>query len=198
MSVLNARAHGQTQPNEITIACESTLIYRTRVVSSLQFCRGHQARPAHNLILLAGRPRMFLSFFMMFRNSPYIVYSEGKRHAEPTEGLETTEQKKVKLDPEVDQVVIPTEGDSIEIDDALTGDAIISPPEKDDTEVVTIAATTTSAAVAQTSKQKSGIKTKGPDIHFKENPYTFLSPDDPVLQACMYELPHDRPVAMCD
>lgn len=126
------------------------------------------------------------------------VYREGKRHANPTEELETTEQKRVKLDPEIEQVATPTEGDSTEIDDALADDALISPPGKDDTEVVTTAVSTISATVAQTSKQKSGTKTKGPDIHFKENPYTFLSPNDPVLQACMYELPRDRLIVMCD
>lgn len=42
---------------------------------------------------------------------------------------------------------------------------------------------TTEEAVVLKSKRKG--KEKGPDGGFKENPYTFLSPEDPILLNCM-------------
>jgi multisite-specific tRNA:(cytosine-C5)-methyltransferase len=45
---------------------------------------------------------------------------------------------------------------------------------------------TTSTSQRATGKGKA--KVKG-DSGFKENPYTYLAPDDPILQSCMYVYP---------
>ncbi|KAI0826143.1 cytosine-5--methyltransferase [Irpex lacteus] len=106
---------------------------------------------------------------------------EGKRQAESVEDLETAEPKKPKLDLGVEQ----TAASPIEIDDDVADDPTTSTLEV--IESVTIASTNLSDSI-EPSKQTRGAKTKGSDIHFKENPYTFLSPDDPVLQACISQL----------
>ena len=33
---------------------------------------------------------------------------------------------------------------------------------------------------------KKGKTAEGASAHFKENPYTFIAPDDPIVQACVY------------
>jgi len=38
------------------------------------------------------------------------------------------------------------------------------------------------------TKGKGKVKAAEPDSSFKENPYTFLSPDDPILQSCIERL----------
>lgn len=116
---------------------------------------------------------------------------EGKRQAESVEDLETAEPKKPKIDLGVEQ----TAASPIEIDDDVADDPTTSTLEV--IESVTIASTNLSDSI-EPSKQTRGAKTKGSDIHFKENPYTFLSPDDPVLQACMYVPSHDHLVVMHD
>jgi multisite-specific tRNA:(cytosine-C5)-methyltransferase len=73
--------------------------------------------------------------------------------------------------------VASTEDDLIEVDEDISVD-VPSPEE------VTMMGATSPAIPSEVSGQKVGKKKKGPDIHFKENPYTFLSPDDPVLRAC--------------
>ena len=32
---------------------------------------------------------------------------------------------------------------------------------------------------------KKGKTAEGASAHFKENPYTFIAPDDPIIKACM-------------
>ncbi|KAI0088251.1 cytosine-5--methyltransferase [Irpex rosettiformis] len=121
-------------------------------------------------------------------HSPNGPIVEGKRVAEPIEELDMTEQKKLKLDPEVGRATPTTESDLIEIDDAAADDSVAPPSEENVTELPTTEMTTPSAEDTPTSKKRGSAKTKGSDIHFKENPYTFLSPDDPVLQACILQL----------
>ena len=44
------------------------------------------------------------------------------------------------------------------------------------------------AAASCTSKFKGdtiGKATQRADVHFKENPYTYISPEDPAVQTCM-------------
>ncbi|THH31848.1 hypothetical protein EUX98_g2353 [Antrodiella citrinella] len=89
--------------------------------------------------------------------------SDGKRPADSVEGLETSEVKKPKLSYDVDG---PSTEDITETDDADDDDGA-------DTDL------------AETSQNKEGKVSKGADIHFKENPYTFISPNDPIIQGCI-------------
>ena len=48
-----------------------------------------------------------------------------------------------------------------------------------------------------TNSNKTKTKTKGKqsgDGGFKENPYTFIAPNDPIVQGCMYVAPDPRPI----
>lgn len=47
----------------------------------------------------------------------------------------------------------------------------------------------TPASTSQSQqKNRKKVKGDGGGVHFKENPYTFISPDDPIVQSCMYVL----------
>lgn len=112
------------------------------------------------------------------------IFSEGKRQADSLEGLETSEVKKAKLDSEVSADVQAAGDDPLEENDD-DDDMAIQDPE-DTTAVVEVAPTDTGdTPQAEPTQLKGRIKTKGSDVHFKENPYTFLPPEDPVIQACM-------------
>lgn len=85
--------------------------------------------------------------------------SESKRPADHVEGLEASESKKAKL----------SDKDSTS---ALATDEIVA----EEAEGVS----------AKTPQPPQATQTKkGVDVHFKENPYTFLEPDDPVVKTCM-------------
>ncbi|KAI0342424.1 S-adenosyl-L-methionine-dependent methyltransferase [Trametopsis cervina] len=115
-------------------------------------------------------------------DSLHKAAAEGKRSADFLDELETSDQKKAKLDLNEDHI---TQDELVDIDDEIADNQLVSPSE----EVAIVAETSaTPAPTAPSSGQKNGRKTKGPDIHFKENPYTYLSPDDPVLQVCISQL----------
>ena len=42
----------------------------------------------------------------------------------------------------------------------------------------------------QRNDKKRNKLDEGGGTHFKENPYTFIAPDDPIVQSCMYVFPH--------
>ena len=105
---------------------------------------------------------------------------ENKRPAESLEEPETSEVKRQKLDDSDVKSATNTEDDPIEADEGICDDIAIPSPRD-----VATTGDTLSVVAPQISEQKGGAKKKGPDIHFKENPYTFLSPDDPVLRACL-------------
>lgn len=104
------------------------------------------------------------------------------------EGLETSGVKKPKLDisstpAETDAVQQTDEGDQAEDDEVLE-----EPATTIGVELQAPVASTDPAQFKQQQKGKKG-KGKGSDgggTHFNENPYTFVSPDDPLLQTCMY------------
>lgn len=99
--------------------------------------------------------------------------SDHKRQADALEDLETSEGKKLKLSAE---------------DDAETADveALDSTPEPAPEPAPVAEAGTPEPAADIKGKGKAA---QGADVHFKENPYTFLKFDDPVIQACMYAPP---------
>ncbi|CAL1709673.1 unnamed protein product [Somion occarium] len=101
---------------------------------------------------------------------------EGKRQANAVEGLETSEVKKPKLsvgdvEPEAN------DGD----DDAMLQDS------QEGTESAPAIPSEPRAAASEKMKGKAKAK-EGGDIHFKENPYTFMTSDDPIVQACITKL----------
>jgi len=109
--------------------------------------------------------------------------TEGKRQADTLEGLETNEVKKQKLD---NSEPLAVEQELVDDSDEANTDNVDIPTEGTASIVETDPVPLASASQAPT--QKEGAKAKGADIHFKENPYTFLSPDDPILQACISQL----------
>jgi multisite-specific tRNA:(cytosine-C5)-methyltransferase len=94
------------------------------------------------------------------------------------EDLENTDVKKPKLSIEegtsapTEDAAKATEEDTLDLSIEQTGPA------------PTVESANSSASLT-TAKGKARAP-KGADLHFKENPFTFLMPDDPVLQACMY------------
>ncbi|KAH8097118.1 cytosine-5--methyltransferase [Cristinia sonorae] len=113
---------------------------------------------------------------------------EGKRPAETVEDLETTEGKKPRLS---DGTVGPSEEDAIQVDDA---EVDIGADAGDDVDIAEIlqdsskVSSTDPTIMVEGSAEKGKKVTKGADIHFKENPYTFISPNDPIIQSCISKL----------
>jgi multisite-specific tRNA:(cytosine-C5)-methyltransferase len=91
--------------------------------------------------------------------------------------VEKLDVKKPRLEDDDNDATLPV--DDIQLDQP-TG------PVADLTEDVVM---DTQASAVPKAAQKADVKGKGKakgDGGFKENPYTFLSPDDPILQSCMY------------
>ena len=107
------------------------------------------------------------------------MYSEGKRRADTVEHLETGEVKKPKLESgDASQDEHPMEEDAIteQDSDGPHGTGVLVPSDKP----------TPADESARLDRQKKGkTKGQGGDIHFKENPYTFLKEDDLVIKTCM-------------
>lgn len=109
-----------------------------------------------------------LDFAPPCQDVPNRGLREGKRQADAVEDLETSEGKKQKLsDDHPDPPVLDEDAEVVE------ADAVEQPAEPP------VAAT---SGIAPKPKGKG----RGPDLHFKENPYTFLQQEDPIIQACMY------------
>lgn len=109
----------------------------------------------------------------------YVVFSsprcrDGKRQAEAVDEAETSEAKKPKLE----ATGVDPEGDE---DDAMIDESEATTPAN---ELVPAVASEAAPITKPDTKGKAKAK-QGSDIHFKENPYTFISPDDPMVQACM-------------
>lgn len=104
--------------------------------------------------------------------------------------------KKPKLDaeegePGKPQAVEPTE----EAEEELLEEAIDEPEPSMDVDET--APTTETKDDGPKIRFKKGKTAEGASAHFKENPYTFIEPDDPIIGACTYEpfLPSSRPKA---
>ena len=110
--------------------------------------------------------------------------SQGKRDAQSLEDLETSETKKLKRS-DISQELPQFNNDDKDGEDQLmstldTEEDSVSDPKSGGP--ATAAIPTTEEAETRKSKVKA---TKGADIHFKENPYTFISPEDPIIQNCV-------------
>ncbi|EKM56700.1 uncharacterized protein PHACADRAFT_172372 [Phanerochaete carnosa HHB-10118-sp] len=104
--------------------------------------------------------------------APARQIPDNKRQADAVEDLETSEVKKPKLSAE----------DDAEVTEAETLDTM--PESPSEPALVTEA----SAPEHATDTKGKGQAVKGADVHFKENPFTFLKPDDPVILACISQL----------
>ncbi|KAH9931944.1 cytosine-5--methyltransferase [Fomitopsis serialis] len=119
-----------------------------------------------------------------------VAKSDGKRHADAVDGLETSTVKKPKLATEP----VPTTEEASDvqttddIDEELPDEAADEGTSSSATN--SISQTTPVISPEEFKKQQKGKKQKGDGgaVHFKENPFTFVSPDDPIIQTCMTKL----------
>ena len=82
------------------------------------------------------------------------------------EGLEASDRKKPRLSESA-----PTPVPAVDEDE----DGMSAPGQEEPT----------SSATQPTEASGSSEKKKASDVNFKENPYTFLLADDPVVKTCM-------------
>ncbi|KAH9936711.1 S-adenosyl-L-methionine-dependent methyltransferase [Amylocystis lapponica] len=123
--------------------------------------------------------------------APRKEATEGKRQADEVEALEASEVKKPKL---ADDLGVSTQADTDGI--ALTDEAEDTLDEPGDDEMALAAEVdqkaepipTASPAASRRKTQKRGKSSDGGGTHFKENPYNFISPDDPIIQTCISKL----------
>ncbi|GBE83565.1 Multisite-specific tRNA:(cytosine-C(5))-methyltransferase trm4b [Sparassis crispa] len=117
--------------------------------------------------------------------------SEGKRQASEVDALETSEVKKPRLSSDMDTSADPQAGGAPPADEpeeALPDDlGDEGAPGMD----VDANAPPTPAETSSDFRQRTKGKGKAPgnaDPNFKENPYTFISPEDPIIQTCIANL----------
>ncbi|KAI0753297.1 S-adenosyl-L-methionine-dependent methyltransferase [Daedaleopsis nitida] len=103
--------------------------------------------------------------------------AESKRSADAVEGLDRSDVKKPKLDAEPQEV-----GPMEEAEEELPEEVIDDPAPSMD--VDESAPTTETKDDGPTIRFKKGKTAEGASAHFKENPYTFIAPDDPIIKAC--------------
>ncbi|PCH44057.1 S-adenosyl-L-methionine-dependent methyltransferase [Wolfiporia cocos MD-104 SS10] len=119
---------------------------------------------------------------------------ESKRPADVVEALETSEVKKPKLAGEADAIVTLADDqaqDLEEVDDDIQEAAAEEPIAGVDTAAETqeAASSMTPAKFQQAQRKKGKNKSSdGGGTYFRENPYTFISPNDLILQKCIAQL----------
>ncbi|KAI0672424.1 cytosine-5--methyltransferase [Trametes maxima] len=107
--------------------------------------------------------------------------SESKRHADAVDGLETSDVKKPKLDndPQTDTPDDFQAEGADEADEELPDEVVEEPATSMDVDKAT-----PDSAPEPKIRFKKGKTAEGASAHFKENPYTFIAPDDPIISAC--------------
>ncbi|RPD68357.1 S-adenosyl-L-methionine-dependent methyltransferase [Lentinus tigrinus ALCF2SS1-7] len=108
--------------------------------------------------------------------------SDGKRTADAVEGLDRPDVKKAKLDSE-GEAGKAQDADVDQADDAeeeLPEEALEEPAPSMDVDQAAPA-----AAAEPKIRFKKGKTAEGASAHFKENPYTFIAPNDPIIKACV-------------
>ncbi len=95
------------------------------------------------------------------------------------EGFDRSDVKKLKLDVEGEA---GKSADAEEAEEVLPEEAIddIAPA----MDVDPAASTTVTSTGEPKIRFKKGKTAEGASAHFKENPYTFIEPDDPIIKAC--------------
>ncbi|KAI0924993.1 hypothetical protein AcW2_005707 [Taiwanofungus camphoratus] len=112
---------------------------------------------------------------------------EGKRPADAIEDPETSEVKKAKLSLEQDSLAKLEASSTSETyyEEENILDEIVEPASS--MEIDQNAEVAPSASNINKTKGK-GKSLQGGGTHFKENPYTFVSPDDPIIRTCISKL----------
>ena len=129
-----------------------------------------------------GKLRGCRAWSLHFSNhDAHCGHSEGsKRHADAVEDLDVPEGKKARLS-DAAAAAPAADGGAEEAEDAAVGEAA----SLDDATPPADAAAPVAPGAEGASTGKGKRATKGADLSFKENPFTFLEPGDPVIQACM-------------
>ena len=98
------------------------------------------------------------------------------------EGLDRSDVKKPKLDTEGEPLKSADAEQVEEAEEELPEEAV------DDTtlpmDVDQLPSTTETKAEEPKIRFKKGKTAEGASAHFKENPYTFIEQDDPIIKAC--------------
>ncbi|CCM06140.1 uncharacterized protein FIBRA_08390 [Fibroporia radiculosa] len=121
---------------------------------------------------------------------------DGKRHAEEVDDLDTSDAKKAKIAEEQhvslkDDIIIQRIGiDEDDEVDTTEANGPISAMDVD--QKLEIASEVSPDQFKQQQSRKGKGKSSEGGTHFKENPYTFVAPDDPIIQTCISKL-HLKP-----
>ncbi|KAH9848636.1 cytosine-5--methyltransferase [Lenzites betulinus] len=121
--------------------------------------------------------------------------SESKRSADDVEGLETSDVKKPKLDANVQPAsseIARTEETEEDGEEPIPDEPVDEPPS-----AIIVDTTTTASGSEPKMRFKRGKTAEGAGAHFKENPYTFIEPTDPIIGACRetFDLSADFPAS---
>ncbi|KAI0822437.1 cytosine-5--methyltransferase [Trametes gibbosa] len=121
--------------------------------------------------------------------------SESKRSADAVESLEKTEVKKPKLDDDA----LPTASEDAQGDEAEDeGEEPIPDETADDAApAMDVDKPAPASGLEPKIRFKKGKTAEGASAHFKENPYTFIDPTDPIVAACRdtFDLSGDFPAS---
>ncbi|KAI8990721.1 cytosine-5--methyltransferase [Trametes punicea] len=120
--------------------------------------------------------------------------SESKRSADAVEGIEKSLTKKPKLDCDAQANQSPN-AQSEEVEDV--DEEFLEETSEEPSASMDVDQAKTEASSEPKIRFKKGKTAEGASAHFKENPYTFISPDDPIIQACIesFDLNPDFPAS---
>ncbi|CDO68595.1 hypothetical protein BN946_scf184996.g26 [Trametes cinnabarina] len=117
-----------------------------------------------------------------------------KRSAEALAEAEKSDVKKPKLDNEMQGGAV----EDRETEETEEGDdEVLDEPAQDANATMNVDQSNTEASSEPKIRFKKGKTAEGASAHFKENPYTFIAPDDPIVTACIenFDLNSDFPKA---
>ena len=111
-----------------------------------------------------------------------VLRSEAKRSADAVEGLDRADVKKQKLDTSVESQSGTPQDAGEDAEEELPEEAIDEPaPTAMEVDKPVEAAQAPEPKI----RFKKGKTAEGAAAHFKENPYTFIAPEDPIVKACV-------------
>lgn len=109
--------------------------------------------------------------------------------------METSDVKKPKLDVNVQPAsneIVHTEETEEDAEEPIPDE-----PVDESTSAILVDTTTTASGSEPKMRFKRGKTAEGASAHFKENPYTFIEPTDPIISACRetFDLSADFPAS---
>ncbi|KAI9056453.1 S-adenosyl-L-methionine-dependent methyltransferase [Trametes sanguinea] len=114
-----------------------------------------------------------------------------KRTADDVDEAEKTDVKKPKLDDEAQSSAVEAQNEAEEGEEE-----ILEEPAQDTEAPMEVEGPKTEEPSSEPKiRFKKGKTAEGASAHFKENPYTFIAPDDPIVTACIenFDLNADFP-----